>query len=132
MLTHFFQKNISLAADTEEDRQRFGIVMPCNGIVSQPQTTQRKPDDLMQEFFPIHMVINYRSSGQVINCDHGCEVMRKPHAVFPAAHAFNNVTSGFSGREAGLDFSETARKAVFIQKTREFAVFETTVHNHPM
>src|SRR5205807_7319978 len=106
--------------------------MPGNRAVRQPQTTQRKPDNLMHQFFAVHLVIDHRLLWQMIDRNHGGEVMRETHAVFPADWAFDGVTSRLSRSQTGLDLVEAAREPALIQHTGELTVLEATVQNHPM
>src|SRR5439155_6456836 len=100
--------------------------------VCQPQTAKHKPDYLMQQFLAAHLVINYRLLRQMMDSDHGRQMMRKSHPVLPADGAFENIAGLLSGNEAGLDLPEAARESILEQDTGEFAIFEATVQDHPM
>src|SRR5438309_671628 len=90
LLTISFKK-VSAVADPEKDRQSLGVVMPGNRAVCQAEATQHKPDDLMHQFFTVHLVVDHRLFWQMIDGNHGGEVMRETHAVLPADRAFNGV-----------------------------------------
>src|SRR5439155_26624869 len=103
--------------------------MPGNRAVRQPKTTQRKPDNLMQQLFSVHLVIDHRLLWQMIDRNHGGEVMRETHAVFPADCALDGVTSCLGRSQAGLDLVEAAGEPVLIQHTGELTDLEATVQN---